>query len=292
MLGNWNRINASGGKADSEKNELVFVYAAFAGVAVLTFHWIGEGEFSAVLTLSAVFQCLAFCLLGTHAFKTGNFQGISGKSLQLEAIALMCRLSATVQVEGYVPSDSTGDYLYQCFDVLSLALVLVLLYRVMKVQDKSYEVDADTLPTLPFVGGSLVLACLLHGIMMKYRIFDILWMMGLFVGAVAVVPQLWLMTHSSASTPALASHFIAVMALSRILNGTYMWHAAQEIDCLPWIGTCGKDDMYCGTHAGYATLAAQALHLLLLTDFAYFYIKNLTTQGLRAPLDLPQGIEV
>jgi len=79
---------------------------------VLVFHWIAEGEFSAVLTLSAVFQCLAFSLLGFHALSNGSVQGISSKSLQLEAIALACRLSSTIWFEGYLPSDQTGDFLY------------------------------------------------------------------------------------------------------------------------------------------------------------------------------------
>jgi len=279
MLSTWNRVNSSAGKAESEKYELVIVYAAFASIAVLVFHWIGEGEFSAVLTLSAVFQWLAFCLLGVHAFSTGSVHGISGKSLQLEAVALTCRLSATLWVEGYVPTDATGDYMYQCIDVLSLILVLGLLHRVLNIQEKTYEVDADTLSVIPFICGSLFLACLLHGHIMSHKIFDILWMCGLFVSAIAVVPQLWLMTHRGGSTPALASHFIAVMAISRILSGSYMWHAYPEIDCEPWIGEFH--------HAGYAILAAHALNLLILADFIFFYVKNLATGGLRSSLELP-----
>ena len=81
------------------------------------------GEFSAVLTLSAIFQCLAFCLLGVQAL-AGTTQGISVKSLQLDALALACRLSSTTWLQGYLPFDTTGDYLYQCFDALSLAMVL------------------------------------------------------------------------------------------------------------------------------------------------------------------------
>jgi len=50
-----------GSKApSSQRYDLVAVYAVFVTVAVLVFHWIAEGEFSAILTLSAVFQCLAF----------------------------------------------------------------------------------------------------------------------------------------------------------------------------------------------------------------------------------------
>jgi hypothetical protein len=288
MLATWNRINSAAAKADgngatSEKYELVIVYAVFASIAVLVHQWIGEGEFSAILTLSAVGQCLAFCLLGVHALSTGSVKGISGKSLQLEAMAVICRLATTLWFQGYIPTDDTGDGMYQCIDAVSLVLVLGLLYRVLTVPDRTYEAEADSLPVLPLAAGALVLACLLHGEIMQYRAFDILWMCGLFIGAVSVVPQLWLMTHRKESTPALTSHFIAVMALSRILASTYMWYAHTEIDCRPWIGEF--------KHAGWATMGAQVVHLLLLADFAYFYVKNLVTSGLRAPLDLPNAYE-
>jgi ER lumen protein retaining receptor len=272
------RTNSS--KASGNSPGTIAVYAVFVTVAVLVYHWIAEGEFSAVLTLSAIFQCLAFCLLGVQAL-AGTTQGISVKSLQLDALALACRLSSTTWLQGYLPFDSTGDYLYQCFDVLSLAMVLWLLYRVLSIQKETYENDEDGLPAWPFAVASLVLAGLFHGDLNDRPLFDTLWMCGLFVSAVAVLPQLWMMTRSRASIPALTSHFVAVMAFSRILSGSYMWYAHSEITCEPWIGNF--------QHAGYAILAAHAVHLLLLGDFAYFYCKNLATSGLSAPLELSEA---
>jgi len=273
------RTNSSS-KASGNSPGTIAVYAVFVTVAVLVYHWIAEGEFSAVLTLSAIFQCLAFCLLGVQAL-AGTTQGISVKSLQLDALALACRLSSTTWLQGYLPFDSTGDYLYQCFDALSLAMVLWLLYRVLSVQKETYETDEDGLPAWPFAVASLVLAGLFHGDLNDRPLFDTLWMCGLFVSAVAVLPQLWMMTRSRASIPALTSHFVAVMAFSRILSGSYMWYAHSEITCAPWIGNF--------QHAGYAILAAHAVHLLLLGDFAYFYCKNLATSGLSAPLELSEA---
>jgi hypothetical protein len=273
------RTNSSS-KASGNSPGTIAVYAVFVTVAVLVYHWIAEGEFSAVLTLSAIFQCLAFCLLGVQAL-AGTTQGISVKSLQLDALALACRLSSTTWLQGYLPFDSTGDYLYQCFDALSLAMVLWLLYRVLSVQKETYENDEDGLPAWPFAVASLVLAGLFHGDLNDRPLFDTLWMCGLFVSAVAVLPQLWMMTRSRASIPALTSHFVAVMAFSRILSGSYMWYAHSEITCEPWIGNF--------QHAGYAILAAHAVHLLLLGDFAYFYCKNLATSGLSAPLELSEA---
>jgi len=257
------------------------VYVVFVTVAVLVFYLVAEGEFSAVLTLSAIFQCLAFSLLGVQAFLSSSVSGISAKSLALDAIALSCRLSSTTWLQGYLPFDQTGDFLYQVFDVLSLGMVLWLLHRVLKVQRLTYEEEEDALPVAPFALGALVLAGLLHGDLNDRPIFDALWMCGLFVSAVSVVPQLWMMTHRHGSIPALTSHFVAVMAFSRILSGTYMWHAHSEITCIPWIGSFN--------HAGYAILAAHAVHLMLLGDFAYFYGKNLMKSGVQAPLELPEA---
>jgi len=285
MIGNM--INESSNKtsvASTHRSGIALVYVVFVTIAVFVYHLIAEGEFSSILTLSAIFQCLAFSLLGIQALATDSVQGISAKSLQLDAIALACRLSSTTWLEGYLPNDSTGDYLYQCFDALSLGMVLWLLYRVLVIQRKTYEADEDALRSIPFALGSLVLASLLHGDLDDRALFDTLWMCGLFISAVAVLPQLWMMTHSRASVPALTSHFVAVMAVSRILSGTYMWHAHSEITCEPWIGDFN--------HAGYAILVAHAVHLMLLADFAYFYGKNLATKGLHSRLELSEAFMV
>jgi len=278
-----NKIGSCSIKAASACNNGVFlVYAAFVIIAVLVYRQIAEGEFSSVLTLSAIFQCLAFSLIAFQVF-FADATGISSKSLQLDALALACRLSSTVWLDGYLPNDKTGDYLYQAFDILSLLMVLWLLHRVVSMQRKKGVAD-DELGSAPFAVGSLVLAFVLHGDLDDRPLFDALWMCGLFISTVAVLPQLWLMTHNGKSVPALTSHFVAVMAFSRVLSGTYMWHAHSEISCEPWIGTFN--------HAGYAILAAHALHLVLLADFAYFYVKNLAVSGLSSPLQLNDVFEV
>merc|ERR1719261_1520551 len=287
MIGNMIDPCSSSSKTSvtsTHRSGIVLVYVAFVTIAVLVYHLIAEGEFSSVLTLSAIFQCLAFSLLGMQALATNSVHGISAKSLQLDALALACRLSSTTWLEGYLPNDQTGDYLYQTFDFLSLGMVLWLLYQVLNVQRKTYDAEDDTLPAVPFAFGSLVLAALLHGDLDDRALFDTLWMCGLFVSAIAVLPQLWMMTHGRKSVPALTSHFVAVMAVSRILSGTYMWHAHSEITCEPWVGDFN--------HSGYAILAVHAVHLLLLGDFAYFYVKNLATAGLHSPLQLGEVFEV
>merc|ERR1719316_289173 len=154
----------------------------------------------------------------------------------------------------------------------------------MTVKSQSHDADEDALSAAPFAAVAFVLACLLHGDLDDRPLFDTLWMCGLFISAVAVMPQLWIMTHGRRSISALTSHFVAVMAFSRVLSGSYMWYAHSEITCEPWIKGFN--------HTGYAILAAHLVHLLLLGDFAYFYGKNLATSGLNAPLVLPEAFMV
>merc|ERR1719502_2477965 len=120
-------------KAESKKG-IAIVYIIFMVGAGLVHHLVAEGELSAVLTLSAILQTLAFSLLTLQVLANGNASGISAKTLQLEAMSIVCRLSNTTWLNGYVPNDYTGDFLYQAFDYLSLAAALWVLYQLMCVQ--------------------------------------------------------------------------------------------------------------------------------------------------------------
>merc|ERR1719443_822802 len=261
------------------------VYMVFGAIAFIVHHLYANGQFSSVLTLSAVFQCLAFSLLAMQVLSTGSVSGISAETLKLDAFALGCRLSSTTWLHGYLPLDETGDHLYQCFDVLSLMMVLWLLYRVLYVQNRTYDADDDGLAPRPFAVVCLVLAANLRGNLDMRPIFDTLWMCSVYTSAISVLPQLWMMTHSGKSVPALTGHFIAVMAVARIVSGAYMYHAVEEIESDGfWIGTFN--------HAGYSVLAAHVVHLVLLGDFGYYYFKNLATKGIDAPLNLTTSWEV
>jgi len=267
-------------KGTSVQNSWVpMVYLSFLFLAALVYHWMAEGEFSAVMTLSAVFQCMGMCLLAGHALSTGSIHGISAKSLQLEAIALVCRLSSTTWLEGYLPNDRSGDHMYQAFDFVSLALVLAFLYY-MRVHRESYEADNDNLSVPAFVVASFFLGVLLHADLDEKPFFDAVWMCGLFLASTAPLPQLWMMAKSKTKVPALMSHFVAAMALGRMMSGMYMWHVDDEITCEPLIGNFN--------HAKYTVLGAHVVHLVLLADFAYFYIKNLATSGLASPMKVPE----
>merc|ERR1719311_166590 len=108
-------------------------------------------------------QCLAFLLLGLQVLSTGSVSGISARSLVLDALALCCRLSSTLWLNGYLPVDASGDHIFQIIDLTSLGIVTWLIYQVMVVRRKSYQEEQDSLPTTPMTVGAFLMAAMLHG---------------------------------------------------------------------------------------------------------------------------------
>jgi len=257
---------------------LLIAYGVFALSAGVVWHLVADGEFSSVLTLSVMVQCLAVVLLSLQMLITGSAAGMSAKALSLDALALCCRLSSTLWLNGYLPVDASGDHVYQIVDILSLGVVAWLLHQVMVVKHHTYQAAEDSLPVLPLAIGSLVAAFLLHGNMNGRPLFDALWMASGFVSAVAVLPQLWLITRTGGCIEALTSHYIAAMAVSSALSAIFMWHARADITCVPWFGGFN--------HAIWAILGAHLLHMLLLGDFAYHYIKAVLARGLNCRIEI------
>lgn len=265
-------------KTQTPFNQVLLAYGLFLGISASVYHFVADGQFSAIMTMSVIFQCLAMVLLCLQSLSSGSAAGISARGLGLEALALCCRLSSTTWLNGYLPVDASGDWVFQAVDICTLLLTLGLLYNVLFVQRKSYEAEDDSLPIVPMALGSFLCAVLFHADMNNRPLFDALWMAGLFMGVMAVLPQLWLIARTGGRVEALTSHFIAMMAVSRMLSGYFMWHARFDITCEPWV------EGY--NHAIWAILAAHFVHLLLLGDFAYYYVRSIAKAGLACCIEV------
>lgn len=208
---------------------LIPVYAVFVSIAMYTRQYIAGDEFSCTLTLSAIFQCLAFCLLVVNMFLTSSTKGLSSRMLQLQAIACCLRLSSTTWLLGYLPLDKSGDYEYQGFDIVSLAMACLLLYKVRKAQAEANDSDGDTLPATPLAVICWIGAVLMHADLDERPIFDAMWMCGIFIQAIAMLPQLWMTMRSASKVPGVMNHFSAVMVISCIFSASYMWDGRDEL---------------------------------------------------------------
>jgi len=284
MMSTMRSYANSNNKSKMPPAQVIAAYAGFLVGAGAIWHLVADGEFSSILTISVMLQCLAVGLLGLQVLSTGSAAGISAQALKLDALGLCCRLSSTVWLNGYLPVDASGDYLFQGIDICSLVLLAWLLREVLVVKRHTYQAEEDSLSIAPMVVASFILAALFHGNMNSRPVFDSLWMAGVFVSTVAVLPQLWLITHTGGRVEALTSHHIAAMAASRALSGIFMWHARGDITCSPW--------MMGWNHAIWAILGSHLVHMLLLSDFAFLYVKAIVTKGLDCRLEVLESCGV
>merc|ERR1719310_896606 len=115
--------------------------ALYLGALVCqTFHDLGLSTF---ITLALAIQCFAFSCLRLKISQTKSVTGISGRTLMLQALSCALRLSSTTWLNGYVPVDGTGDWLYQLLDVCALLLVIQLLYCMFRTHRCTYQEEQD-----------------------------------------------------------------------------------------------------------------------------------------------------
>jgi len=239
---------------------------AWAGFGVLgfwIFHAIAEHEVTSILTLSVFAQALSFILLRMQISATKSVAGISGKALIMQAAKLCCRLGTTLWLDGYLPMDKSGDWIYQVGDVLSLLMVLQILLCVFVSHKGTYQSDVDTVDVRNLVMGAVVLAVLIHPSQHSYPPLDILWTTHLYVDALAMVPQLWMISKNGGKVKGLTAHYIAATLLSNLLSGIFWFLAGSSL---------AVDDSSLNI-ASLAINGAHALQILLLLDFGYFYGK-------------------
>merc|ERR1719473_1150660 len=121
-----------------------------------------DWKFSAVITLGAAVQCLGFCLLRLKIRQQRGAMGISSRTLQMFMLTYVCRLYSTLQYNGYLPVDRTGDWVYQACDVVALLVIVSLLTSIHSVHESTYEKTNDTCAIHWFTLGCMVLAYLIH----------------------------------------------------------------------------------------------------------------------------------
>merc|ERR1719463_159293 len=174
-------------------------------------------------------QALAFTFLQMQISDSRSVAGISGKALTMHATKLCCRLGSSLFLDGYLPTDKSGDWIYQLGDVLSLFMVLQILYSVYGAHKVSYQSAADSLEVRNLIMGAFVLAVLIHPDMNSWAPMDIVWTTHLYVDAIAMVPQLWMISRMGGQVKGFTAHYIAATMLSNFLSGLFWFFATPDL---------------------------------------------------------------
>jgi len=252
----------------------IYAWVFFTMIVFGVYHEVAEKHFTFTLTFSGFAQTLSFMFLLMQINGSVSVTGISAKTLMLHAVKICCRLSSTLWLNGYLPVDQSGDWIYQASDLLSLMLVIMLLFSVLVFFKHTYQADEDTLDAQKLMLGAFILAVFIHPNQNNWAAFDILWTTHLYIDAVAMVPQLWMVSKAGGQVKGMTAHYMAATLLSYLFS-FYFWFTANS-------------ELATETHAiryniiGLTVNAAHVVQVLLLLDFGYYYSKACLKGNLRS----------
>jgi len=252
------------GKIASQNADEIILYVIFGVVATICARMLSDLLFSALVTFSAGFTALGLALLLKQVQRRKAVLSVSLRSLYLYAIALACRLYSTLQYNGYLPVDRSGDWLYQLIELSALAFALILIVQVKKIHNESCLVGVDTCNAVVLFVACLIIAIAVHPRLNNSTIPDVLWTLALYVETVAMVPQLFLLTKLGGEVDSLQGHYIACMFLARLLMMRFWVTCYEELR--------PKNAEY--NLPGLGVIGSQLLQVVLFADFMHLYVKS------------------
>jgi len=243
-------------------------YAVFAVLGCCALHWASDRTFSTLITLGAAFQCLGFCLLRLKIRKQKGVQGISSRTLQMFVVAYVCRLYSTLQYNGYLPVDRSGDWMYQLVDVVALLVICSILFAMHgfpRALSRTYEKEMDSCQIMWLLVTCCALSYAIHPHLNNRQIPDMMWTMSLYVEAVAMVPQLFMLTKKGGVVESLASHYIAAVFIARCLYLSFWCNSYGEL----------KPKNADVNLPGWGVIGAQVLQVIIFGDFMIHYFRSM-----------------
>lgn len=236
-------------------------------VILLIFVFISSKDFSFFLVLSSLVQTCAFLII---LLKVTNYQstsGLSANTLICYGILLFARLTSTLFFPGYLPSDSSGSWLYQLSDIISLLICCLLIYLIyFKYRETSDILSDGKLPFYFLVIPSYILAIMFRSSLNNNAFCDINWAFSMYLETFAIFPQILLFTIKKGQIESFTSHYVALCGLSRLFSLIFWFDTYEELVTY---------DLYFGKYVGYVIIGSQILQLIIMADYYYLYFKSI-----------------
>jgi len=278
-------LNVAGFVAKYKAN--MIIYTCLSVLLLWAWHFVSDGDFSFLMTLGSFFLAFAFVVLIFKVYTQKSAAGVSLKTLVLYAIVFFFRLCSILIYEGYLPFDKSGDWLYQVVEVSSLLLVGAAIYLTSVKLGATYSGKhdkfanglylPDKLAVLWVVIPALLLALVLHPKLNSNFITDVCWTFSVYLEAVAVLPQLFMFQTQGGEVEAFTSHFVFCIGAARMMHLAFWFSSFHELNDRMSGSAAAK-------YPGHVIVFAQIVHLVLMLDFFYYYVKSLRTGG---PMMLP-----
>ena len=248
------------------RRDIIF-WASILFIILLIFIFISSKNFSFFLVLSSLSQTFAFIIILVKVSSYHSTSGLSSNTLICYAILLFSRLTSNLFYSGYLPSDTSGTWLYQLAEILSLLICILLIYLIYFKYRETSDILLDS--KLPFY--FLVIPCFILALFIKSNLndnilCDINWAFSMYLEAFAIFPQILLFSLKKGQIEKFTSHYVALCGLSRLFSLIFWWDTYEELNV---------DNTFLGKYVGYFVIGAQIVQLLIMVDYYYLYFKSI-----------------
>mmetsp|Transcript_18391 Transcript_18391/g.22358 ORF Transcript_18391/g.22358 Transcript_18391/m.22358 type:complete len:295 (+) Transcript_18391:162-1046(+) len=258
---------------EKQKLNIIFYTVGFAFV-LFVYHMLSDGDFSFLLTLGGIVRMFGFGILMVKFYVQKSATGISLKTLELYSLVFVARLCSILFYQGYLPYDSSGDWLYQTVEVISLLLCVAAIVYVLVYSD-SYVAAEDAFGNFKYIPSQLgpiilvvpcfILALLFHPTLNKNKLTDTAWTFAAYLETVAVLPQFYLLQKANKAVESWVSHFVFSLGLSRLFLFIFWFSSFHEL-------SDKKSKSFLSGFSGYSILLVQLVHIAIMGEFCIYYL--------------------
>ncbi|XP_001950887.1 ER lumen protein-retaining receptor [Acyrthosiphon pisum] len=197
---------------------------------------------------------LAILLLLVKIWKTRSCAGISGKSQILFAIVYTTR---------YLDLFTSFVSVYNSFmKIVFLSASYGTLYLMFFKFKPTYDHNHDSFRILYLIIPSLVLSFVIVHV---YTVMEILWTYSIYLEAVAIMPQLFMVSRTG-EAETITSHYLFALGSYRalyILNWIYRYYTEDFLDMIVIIAGIVQTILYCDFFYLYITKVLKGKRLSL-----------------------------
>lgn len=260
------------------------VYACFLLAVVTVYYALGGSFMNArgadqLRYASVVAEALGLLVLRRKIERQGRVTGVSGMTFTMYALVYTLRLVA------FAPeSADVDDWSLEVLAFGSLLLVLDVCRMVFVNHKKTYQEELDVLKVKYLAPACVLLGVLIHPDLRSGVWFNCCWTVCLYLDVVALMPQVVMMSMGGGKVEAPIGHFVAATALSRSVDLWYWFYMFDSV---------GPEDTPPGSfhYSAWLIVLAHMLHLLLVADFMYYYMKGrvqgmLSAEGCSSTVDV------
>lgn len=243
------------------------VYTVFLMAGSFFYHALG-GSFrdmdlySLLGYISSIAEAFGLLMLRRKIQRQESVCGISGRSVKMYVLVYTIRGLLQFPAFSVLALD---DWAVKALELAALVMVADVCYSVFVSYRSSYEEELDVLKLRYLIPSCVVLGLLIRPDLRQDLLPTLGWTMTLYLDVMALMPQVVMMSRGGGKVEAPISHFVAATAVSRSVDLSFWYYAFDTVGP-------ENSDAYLN-YSGWLIVFFHVLHLLLIADFLYYYVR-------------------